>query len=55
MMIFGILNSLMAWRHMPHGEHGPGVSAMIAMAAKSRWPSEPALKLAVRSAQVEPG
>ena len=55
MMMRGILNSLMAWRHMPHGEHGPGVSATIAMAANSRYPSETALKMAVRSAQVVTG
>lgn len=49
--ISGAQNSLMTCLHAPHGETGPSVSATTTNCLKSRFPSDTALKIAVRSAQ----
>ena len=45
-------NSQMIWRQAPHGGVGDGVSATTTMRVKARLPSESALKIATRSAQI---
>ena len=45
-------NSQMIWRQAPHGGVGDSVSATTAIAANSRSPSDSALKMATRSAQI---
>ena len=45
-------NSQMIWRHGPQGGVSFLVSHTTAMASKSRSPSEMALKIATRSAQM---
>ncbi len=45
-------NSQMIWRQAPQGGVGAAVSATTAMRVNDRWPSESALKIATRSAQM---
>jgi hypothetical protein len=45
-------NSHRICRHAPHGGVGASVSATMAMRVKARWPSDSALNIATRSAQI---
>ena len=53
MVMRGILNSAMTWRQAPQGGQGPGVSAIMAIALNWRSPAATAVKIAVRSAQLQ--
>ena len=45
-------NSEITWRQAPHGAQGPSVSATTARALNFVCPSDTALNIAVRSAQL---
>ena len=45
-------NSQMIWRQAPHGGVGDSVSATTTIRVKARCPSDSALKIATRSAQI---
>ena len=45
-------NSQMIWRQAPHGGVGDGCRPTTAMRVKARLPSDSALKIATRSAQI---